>query len=265
MGPQWPRRDLAPDRGAARRVDGRPARTGDEYLRAWSGPSHRGLPGRGNEITSPGRRPRCITGAAVRRVVVVLRTGAPLSVDSSSAPSRCCARTPWSARRTCSPRHPVNRGRAIRPKTLNQKRYVDAIDKYTITFGTVRPAPARPTWRWQGGAGAAVQAGQPDILTRPRWRRRTPRFLPAPLRKDRPYLRRSTTRCATCSTRRPSRACSPTGHRSGPLAYMRGRSQPTCTLVLTPDGYRSMARCGRGPGRRLQRRPTPVLGCTRRA
>ena len=28
-----------------------------------------------------------------------------------------------------------NRGRSIRPKTLNQKRYVDSIDKHTITFG----------------------------------------------------------------------------------------------------------------------------------
>src|SRR6478752_6189249 len=27
-----------------------------------------------------------------------------------------------------------NRGRSIRPKTLNQKKYVDAIDRHTITF-----------------------------------------------------------------------------------------------------------------------------------
>ena len=28
-----------------------------------------------------------------------------------------------------------NRGRSIRPKTLNQKKYVESIDKHTITFG----------------------------------------------------------------------------------------------------------------------------------
>ena len=39
-----------------------------------------------------------------------------------------------------------NRGRSIRPKTLNQKRYVDSIDKHTITSASARPAPARPTW-----------------------------------------------------------------------------------------------------------------------
>jgi phosphate starvation-inducible PhoH-like protein len=41
-----------------------------------------------------------------------------------------------------------NRGRTIRPKTLNQKRYVDAIDKHTITLGSARQAPARPISRW---------------------------------------------------------------------------------------------------------------------
>ena len=41
-----------------------------------------------------------------------------------------------------------SRGRTIRPKTLNQKRYVDAIDKHTIVFAIGRLAPGRPTWRW---------------------------------------------------------------------------------------------------------------------
>ncbi len=38
-----------------------------------------------------------------------------------------------------------NRGRSIRPKTLNQKRYVDAIDKHTITFG-IGPAGTGKTY-----------------------------------------------------------------------------------------------------------------------
>lgn len=41
------------------------------------------------------------------------------------------------------------RGKTIRPKTLNQKRYVDAIDANTPSCsGSARPAPARPIWRW---------------------------------------------------------------------------------------------------------------------
>ena len=37
-----------------------------------------------------------------------------------------------------------SRGRTIRPKTINQKLYVDAIDDHTVT----RPARARRTWPW---------------------------------------------------------------------------------------------------------------------
>ncbi|EUA87639.1 phoH-like family protein [Mycobacterium ulcerans str. Harvey] len=40
------------------------------------------------------------------------------------------------------------RGKTIRPKTLNQKRYVDAIDANTIVFGIGPPAPEKPTWPW---------------------------------------------------------------------------------------------------------------------
>ncbi len=56
-----------------------------------------------------------------------------------------------------------NRGRTIRPKTLNQKRYVDSIDKHTITFGD-RPRRHRQDLPGdgQGRAGAPGQAGQPD-------------------------------------------------------------------------------------------------------
>ena len=38
-----------------------------------------------------------------------------------------------------------NRGRTIRPKTLNQKRYVDAIDKHTIVF-SIGPAGTGKTY-----------------------------------------------------------------------------------------------------------------------
>ncbi|MGO4139848.1 PhoH family protein, partial [Rhizobium brockwellii] len=38
-----------------------------------------------------------------------------------------------------------NRGRTVRPKTLNQKRYVDAIDANTVTFG-IGPAGTGKTY-----------------------------------------------------------------------------------------------------------------------
>ena len=61
-----------------------------------------------------------------------------------------------------------NRGRTIRPKTLNQKRYVDAIDKHTIVFG-IGPAGTGKTYLAMAKAVQALQNKQVNriILTRP--------------------------------------------------------------------------------------------------
>lgn len=60
------------------------------------------------------------------------------------------------------------RGRPIRPKTLNQKRYVDAIDAYTIVFG-IGPAGTGKTYLAMAKAVQALQAKTVNriILTRP--------------------------------------------------------------------------------------------------
>ena len=61
-----------------------------------------------------------------------------------------------------------NRGRTIRPKTLNQKRYVDAIDKHTIVFG-IGPAGTGKTYLAMAKAVQALQSKSVTriILTRP--------------------------------------------------------------------------------------------------
>ena len=61
-----------------------------------------------------------------------------------------------------------SRGRTIRPKTLGQKRYVEAIDEHTITFG-VGPAGTGKTYLAMAKAVAALQAKLVNriILTRP--------------------------------------------------------------------------------------------------
>ncbi len=60
------------------------------------------------------------------------------------------------------------RGRTIRPKTLNQKRYVDAIDEHTIVFG-IGPAGTGKTYLAMAKAVQALQAKRANriILTRP--------------------------------------------------------------------------------------------------
>jgi phosphate starvation-inducible protein PhoH and related proteins len=62
----------------------------------------------------------------------------------------------------------TNRGRTIRPKTLNQKRYVDSIDKHTITFG-IGPAGTGKTYLAVAKAVQALQGKQVNriILSRP--------------------------------------------------------------------------------------------------
>ncbi len=61
-----------------------------------------------------------------------------------------------------------NRGRTIRPKTVNQKKYVDAIDKHTIVFG-IGPAGTGKTYLAMAKAVQALQAKEVTriILTRP--------------------------------------------------------------------------------------------------
>ena len=60
------------------------------------------------------------------------------------------------------------RGKTIRPKTLNQKRYVDAIDAHTIVFG-IGPAGTGKTYLAMAKAVNALQTKEVSriILTRP--------------------------------------------------------------------------------------------------
>ncbi len=61
-----------------------------------------------------------------------------------------------------------SRGRTIRPKTVNQKRYVEAVDRHTIVFG-IGPAGTGKTYLAMAKAVQALQAKQVNriILTRP--------------------------------------------------------------------------------------------------
>jgi phosphate starvation-inducible protein PhoH and related proteins len=60
------------------------------------------------------------------------------------------------------------RGKTIRPKTLNQKRYVDAIDQHTVVF-SIGPAGTGKTYLAMAKAVSALQTKQMSriILTRP--------------------------------------------------------------------------------------------------
>jgi phosphate starvation-inducible PhoH-like protein len=142
----------------------------DEVLRAVENSVRSDVHVRGNEITLTGDpadnafaervfgellaltdKGEQLTPDAVRRTVLMLEAGTserPADVLTLDILSR--------------------RGKTIRPKTLNQKHYVDAIDEHTIVFG-IGPAGTGKTYLAMAKAVQALQAKQVNriILTRP--------------------------------------------------------------------------------------------------
>ena len=239
----------------------------DEFLRILERELEADLHVRGNDFTLTGSAAAVALAAEViTELVTVLRTGQGLSADAvERIVSMLTARE--EARPADVLTHNIlsSRGRTIRPKTLNQKRYVDAIDKHTVVFG-IGPAGTGKTYLAVAKAVQALQNKQVNriILTRPAVEAGERfGFLPGTLNdKIDPYLRPlydalhdmvdpdSIPRLLTAGTIEVA-----------PLAYMRGRAQPVDTPVLTPDGYRPIGELRVGDlvvG--ADGTPTPVLG-----
>ncbi len=128
------------------------------------------------------------------------------------------------------------RGKTIRPKTLNQKRYVDAIDANTIVFG-IGPAGTGKTYLAMAKAVNALQTKQVSriILTRPAVEAgERLGFLPGTLsEKIDPYLRPLYDALHDMM----DAAAIPKLLSAGvievaPLAYMRGRSLNDAFIIL---------------------------------
>ncbi|MFG2875778.1 PhoH family protein [Streptomyces sp. NPDC048337] len=227
---------------------------------------------RGNQVSAIGDAAEV---ALIQRLfdemMLVLRTGQPMTED---AVERSIAMLKASGNGNGPEETPAevltqnilsSRGRTIRPKTLNQKRYVDAIDKNTIVFG-IGPAGTGKTYLAMAKAVQALQSKQVSriILTRPAVEAgERLGFLPGTLfDKIDPYLRplydalhdmldpESIPRLMAAGTIEVA-----------PLAYMRGRAHPVFTKVLTPDGWRAIGDLEVGDlviGSNGE--PTPVLG-----
>jgi phosphate starvation-inducible protein PhoH and related proteins len=144
--------------------------TGDELLHVIEREFAADIHVRGNEITVSGpasetalvaklfdellesqRRGADLSPDAVERVVAMLRA------EHAVRPADVLTQGILSAR-----------GRTIRPKTLNQKHYADAIDKHTIVFA-IGPAGTGKTYLAMAKAVKALQAKEVNriILTRP--------------------------------------------------------------------------------------------------
>jgi phosphate starvation-inducible PhoH-like protein len=243
--------------------------SGDEFLhvieREFTGSGD--IHVRGNEITVTGTPDEtALMAAFFNELIELLRKGTELSPDAIERTAAMLR-----ANRGISPADVLTvgilsaRGRTIRPKTLNQKRYADAIDKHTIVFA-IGPAGTGKTYLAMAKAVKALQAKEVNriILTRPAVEAgERLGFLPGTLyEKIDPYLRPlydalhdmldpdSIPRLMAAGT-----------IEIAPLAYMRGRAQPVATPVLTPDGFRSIGSLAVGDlviGSNGE--PTPVIG-----
>jgi phosphate starvation-inducible PhoH-like protein len=125
---------------------------------------------RGNEIALRGDVEECDrVEQLITELLVVLRSGQDISPEVIKRSISMLKSNPQ--------KHPAevlslnivsNRGRTIRPKTANQKSYVEAIAENTITFG-IGPAGTGKTYLAMAKAVAALQAREVNriILTRP--------------------------------------------------------------------------------------------------
>jgi phosphate starvation-inducible PhoH-like protein len=125
---------------------------------------------RGNEITISGApADNAIAVRLFEELLELIKSGQHLTPDSvQRALGILTADTGERPAEVLSLNILSRRGKNIRPKTLNQKRYVDAIDKHTIVFG-IGPAGTGKTYLAVAKAVQALQAKQVSriILTRP--------------------------------------------------------------------------------------------------
>jgi phosphate starvation-inducible protein PhoH and related proteins len=241
--------------------------SGDELLHVIEREFNADIHVRGNEITATGNPAEtALITALFEELLELLRKGTDLTADAVERTAAMLR-----AERGVRPADVLTvgilsaRGRTIRPKTLNQKRYADAIDKYTIVFA-IGPAGTGKTYLAMAKAVKALQAKEVNriILTRPAVEAgERLGFLPGTLyEKIDPYLRPlydalhdmldpdSIPRLLAAGT-----------IEIAPLAYMRGRAHPVATPVLTPDGFRPIGELAVGDlviGSNGE--PTPVIG-----
>ncbi|MDR1077473.1 MAG: PhoH family protein [Propionibacteriaceae bacterium] len=218
---------------------------GDEFLRLMERDLEADIHVRGNEITLTGSPAAVVHGAEViEEMVTILRTGQGLSgpdVERVIELSESDAIRPADL---LTARILSHRGRTIRPKTLNQKRYVDAIDAHTVVFG-IGPAGTGKTYLAVAKAVQALQDKRVNrvILTRPAIEAgERLGFLPGTLsEKIDPYVRPlydalhdmvdpdAVPRLLTAGT-----------IEIAPLAYMRGRTLNDAFIILDEAQNTSM-------------------------
>ncbi|REE99301.1 PhoH family protein [Thermomonospora umbrina] len=210
----------------------------DELLHVIEHAFHSDIHVRGNEITVTGPEDESeMVSRLFAELITLLKGGAQLTPDAvERSLAMLRAETEESPAEVLNLDILSGRGRTIRPKTLNQKRYVDAIDKHTVVFG-IGPAGTGKTYLAMAKAVKALQDKKVNriILTRPAVEAgERLGFLPGTLyEKIDPYLRPlydalhdmvdpdSIPRLMSAGTIEVA-----------PLAYMRGRTLNDSFIIL---------------------------------
>jgi phosphate starvation-inducible PhoH-like protein len=222
---------------------------------------------RGNEITITGEQTDADRVARLfEELIVLLERGDALTADTVGR-SIDMVRGDLAARPSVVFGDAVltARGRSVKPKTVGQKKYVDAIRNNTVVFG-IGPAGTGKTYLAMAVAVQALTAKQTNrlILTRPAVEAGEKLgFLPGTLsEKIDPYLRPLYDALyEMMDAEQIARLIERGTIEVAPLGYMRGRSQPYTSRVLTPSGFQPIGRLSVGDlviG--SDGCPTPVLG-----
>ncbi|MDR1791624.1 MAG: PhoH family protein [Propionibacteriaceae bacterium] len=217
----------------------------DEFLKIMERELGADLYVRGNQIQLSGTPEDVRVAAEVLvEIITIVRTGQGLTSDAVERVISMTSEADASASEVLTANILSSRGKTIRPKTLNQKRYVDAIDAHTLVFG-IGPAGTGKTYLAVAKAVQALQAKQVNriILTRPAIEAgERLGFLPGTLSdKIDPYLRplfdalhdmidpEQIPRLMTSGTIEVA-----------PLAYMRGRTLNDAFIILDEAQNTSM-------------------------
>jgi phosphate starvation-inducible PhoH-like protein len=124
---------------------------------------------RGNQITLEGDPAQvAAAGTLVDELLTMVRGGQDLGPIEVTSSARIIDSRAGSPAEVLSQAILTSRGKSIRPKTLGQKAYVDAIDHSTIVFG-IGPAGTGKTYLAMAKAVQALQRKEVEriILTRP--------------------------------------------------------------------------------------------------
>lgn len=192
---------------------------------------------RGNSITVSGSEEEVDKAhALITDVVALARAGVDLAAADVTRASRIKAQTGKGAASFLSEPILSSKGKTIRPKTLGQKNYVEAIDSHTIVFG-IGPAGTGKTYLAMAKAVQALERKEVDriILTRPAVEAgERLGFLPGTLTdKIDPYLRPLFDALHEMMDPElvPKLLASGTVE-VAPLAYMRGRTLNSSFIIL---------------------------------